>query len=77
MKIPKRFGIMWDGDYKAYTKDCLECGWYRKIDDRELCGWGIAFKYLVKLEKLRTCEVRNRKDKPKHPSIKYLNKLVN
>ena len=77
MEIPKRFGMIWEGCYKNYTKDCLGCEWYRKIANQELCGWGVVFKYLIKPGKLRTCEVRNRKDKPKYPSIKYLDDLVN
>ncbi len=76
MEIPQRPWMRWESSYKNYTKNCLQCEWYRKIDDQELCGWGVAFKYLVKSEKLRTCEIKNRKDKPNYPSIKYLDELI-
>jgi len=60
MEIPKRKHQRWDGDYKLLTKDCFNCEFYREIDKKELCGWGVAFKYLCKTEKPRKCEVKNR-----------------
>lgn len=45
----------WDGDYKYFTKDCKECPYYRIINGEDRCYWGIAWKRLVKREKLRKC----------------------
>lgn len=75
MKIPKRFGIIWDGGYKDYTKDCHGCEWYRKIDNQELCGWGVAFKYLITIEKPRKCGIKNREQTP-YASVRYLDEVI-
>jgi len=76
MKIPRRYWVSrWEGSYKDYTKNCDGCEWYRKIDDKELCGWGKAFKYLVRTEKRRQCQIIDRKQEF-IPSAKYLDELV-
>ncbi len=76
MEIPKRHS-RWDGSRKYYTKNCDECEFYRKIEDKELCGWGIAFKYLIKTEKPRKCNVLRRglPEFGKH-SVEYLDKII-
>ena len=74
MEIPKRY-TRWDGSYKQLTKDCNNCEWYRKTNSNELCGWGIAFKYLTPTEKPRKCEVKNRKQNFE-PSVKYLDDIL-
>ncbi len=77
MGIPKRRGSRWDGTFKDYTKDCGSCEFYRIIKNEKLCGWGVAFKYLVKPIKLRKCEVKNREFKDDYwRSIKYLDEIV-
>ena len=78
--IPKRRFQRWDGGIIYFTKNCGgECEFYRKIKDDDLCGWGIAFKYLTKREKQRKCEIKNRPAKdeiwPTH-SVKYLDSLI-
>ena len=75
MKIPKRPYQRWDGELKYYTKDCNNCEWYRKINNEELCGWGISFKYLIRIEKPRMCEVKNRKQS-QPISARYLDEVI-
>ena len=73
MRIPKM--SRWDGSSKAYTKNCNTCEAYRKITGKELCGWGIAFKYLERTANQRKCELINKKQ-PQNNSLKYLDKLI-
>ncbi len=58
MEIPKR--TCWDGGYKYKTEDCETCEYYRQINEKEICGWGVAFKYLCQRKNPRKCEVKNR-----------------
>jgi len=74
MAIPRRNGMQWDGNSKRYTTDCKKCSLYRKIDGRELCGWGVAFKYLESVDNPQKCEIRNR-DPPANQPIKYLEEI--
>jgi hypothetical protein len=76
--IPKRKNQRWDGRLIYQTKDCDSCNFYRKIKGNELCGWGVAFKYLVQKEKPRKCEIRNRPQEGyyTHHSLEYLDNLV-
>lgn len=36
----------YDGLAKDYTSDCSSCPFYRRFENSELCGVGVAFKYL-------------------------------
>jgi hypothetical protein len=81
MEIPKRYS-RYDRGIKDYTRDCNTCEFYRKIKGEELCGWGVAFKYLIQPKKMKKCEVKNRdmkKDmygfKETH-SVKYLDEII-
>ncbi len=76
--IPNRSYQRYDGFTKLKTKDCKRCEWYRENSDAELCGWGEAFKYLVKTEKPRKCEVKNRKQEGLlvH-SVGYIDEILN
>lgn len=65
----------WDGSYKYYTKNCDRCNFYRKIDDKELYGWGVAFKYLARNNQSRKCEFKD-KDINDYHSIKYLDEII-
>lgn len=58
--IPRRTYQRWDGGLIYRTKDCDSCDFYREINNQNLCGWGVAFKYLVEKEKPKKCEIRNR-----------------
>ena len=60
MKIPERPGQRWDGGFKSRTKDCDDCEFYRKINDTEICAWGIAFKYLSATQNPRKCDLLRR-----------------
>ena len=76
--IVKNNTIMWKnayGYYKYYTKNCDGCKWYRNIEDEDLCGWGIYFKYLIKPKELRKCRLRNKNRRGNH-SVEYLDQLV-
>lgn len=78
MEIPKGYS-RWDGSYKNYTKDCNSCPFYREIKEHELCGWGVAFKYLVReQERLRKCEIKNREHGQQNfiPSVIYLDEII-
>ncbi len=48
----------WDGDIKSKTKNCEVCEFEVDFLDREICAWGVAFKYLSGTESdgLRKCE---------------------
>ncbi len=46
-EIPKRSGGTWDGSRIYKTKDCDDCRYHRTYNGYELCGVGIAFKYLT------------------------------
>ena len=74
MEIARR-GHEWDGSSKYLTKDFEGCEWYREIGGREICGWGVALKYLVEAEKPRRCEVKNRGE-GRFPSMDYLDRLI-
>ncbi len=76
--IPKRKYQRWDGELIHLTKDCNTCDFHRNMNNHDLCGWGIAFKYLVKKEKIRRCEIRNRPIETYHThhSLEYLDSLV-
>jgi hypothetical protein len=74
-EIPKRYSHPWDGHSNYYTKDCSSCPWYRKIKDSELCGVGTAFKYLVRLEKMRKCAIKNMEQCKEH-SVVYLDEII-
>lgn len=75
MGIPERPLSDWDGGYKYKTKNCEGCEFYREINNKELCGWGVAFKYLDKSKKFRKCGIKNKKP-PKNNSIKYLDDVI-
>jgi len=76
--IPKRTYQRWDGGIIYFTKDCEGCDFYREINNQSLCGWGIAFKYLVKKEKPKKCAIRNIPIKEPwiERSYKYLDSLI-
>lgn len=76
MHIPKRPYISHEGGYKSLTKNCRDnCEWYRNIIDKEIYGWGVAFKYLGDTEKPRKCEIKNRK--LNHQSaVEYINRYI-
>jgi len=76
--ISKRKDQRWDGQLIYLTKDCKSCDFYRNIFEKDLCGWGVAFKYLVQKEKSRKCEIKNRLNERywTHHSLEYLDSLV-
>ena len=48
----------WDGSLKDYTKECSGCGYYRFMDYRNTCYWGVAWKILVKPKKVNNCGLK-------------------
>lgn len=71
--IPKRKYQRWDGEVIYFTKNCNGCEFYRKMNKDNLCGWGIAFKYLTPRGKLKKCEIKNRQlEKFAEHSVLYL-----
>jgi hypothetical protein len=74
-EVPKRDCYRWDGHFNYYTKDCTSCQWYRKIENSELCGGGVSFKYLVKADKQRKCAFKNTKQ-DKERSVVYLDEII-
>lgn len=69
--IKRRSGHPWDGDTKNKTKNCEGCDLYVQVRNREVCGWGTNFKYLVGQENLRKCEYVH-KEPPKNNSLDYI-----
>lgn len=69
--IKRRSSYRWDGELKSKTKNCDECN--LKIDfwDKEVCCWGISFKYLCNGENLRKCEYFGKKT-PENNSLEYV-----
>ena len=76
--IPKRPYQRWDGGLIYRTKDCEGCDFYRNINNQSLCGFGVAFKYLVEREKPKKCEIKNRPIETcwTHHSLEYLDNLI-
>lgn len=60
----------WDGNLKYITKDCGGCQFYRELKDGEeemkLCGWGVAYKFLVQRERPRKCDLFRREPQGNH-----------
>lgn len=69
-EMKRRPGMRWDGDLKNKTKDCDECKFKFDFHDREVCAWGVAFKYVVG-EPTRKCEYFG-KEPPKNNSFEYV-----
>ena len=69
-----RLSQRWDGGYKYFTKNCIECDYYRVIEGESLCGKGKAFTYLVKTENRRKCNIKDRDIEDS--SVNYLDKLI-
>ncbi len=44
--MKRRSYSRWDGEIKNKTKNCNECSFKVDFWEREICAWGIAFKYL-------------------------------
>jgi hypothetical protein len=66
-----RYGYPWDGNVKIYTKDCSHCNYHKNIKSRDVCGWGVSFKYLQASGNPRRCQVIS-KPVPKYNSLAYL-----
>ena len=69
--IKRRSYQRWDGDLKNKTKNCEKCNFYVEFWDKEICGWGVAFKYLSGSENLRKCEYFG-KEPPENNSLNYV-----
>jgi hypothetical protein len=65
----------WDGSLKDYTKECSGCGYYRFMDYRNTCYWGVAWKILVKPKKMKKCEFTH-KPSPRLEEMKKHNEFV-
>ena len=59
-EIPKRPGSVWDGASIYRTKDCDGCRYHRAYNSYELCGVGIAFKYLIQRGNPMKCQLIDR-----------------
>ncbi len=71
--MKRRPSQRWDGDIKNKTKDCDECNYKVDFWDKEICSWGVAFKYLSGTESdgLKKCEYFGRKPL-KNNSFEYV-----
>ncbi|MAG47873.1 hypothetical protein CL617_04665 [archaeon] len=77
MEIPTRRNQTWDGSSKLYTKNCSGCDFYREINSQDLCGHGVAFKILDKIENPIACAVKdNELELFKKHSVEYLDSLI-
>ena len=67
----------WDGEFIYHTKNCLSCNFYKRIehdkDKIEVCGWGVAFKFLYTKEKMKKCDLL-RREQTKDPSIERIDR---
>lgn len=68
--MKRRSGQRWDGDLKNKTKNCDECNFKIDFHEREICAWGVAFKYIGS-EPTRKCEYFG-KEPPKNNSYEYV-----
>lgn len=71
--MKRRSHSKWDGDTKNKTKNCNECNFKVDFWDKEICSWGVAFKYLSGKESdgLRKCEYFGKKP-PENSSFEYV-----
>ena len=73
-EIQKRPWSVWDGASIYRTKDCDGCIYYRNINEYEICGAGLAFKYLTEREGPRKCTIIKRVSST--PSVSYLDEIM-
>jgi len=69
--IKRRAYCRWDGESKGKTKDCDKCDFKVNFWDKEVCCWGISFKYLYDGKNMRKCEYVGKKP-PENNSLKYV-----
>lgn len=69
--MKRRSGMRWDGETKNKTKNCNDCNFKINFYDKEICSWGVAFKYIMGETNLRKCEYFGR-EPPKNNSYEYV-----
>jgi hypothetical protein len=69
--MKRRSEMNWDGELKNKTKNCIDCKFKIDFDDKEICSWGVAFKYLSGENPSRKCEYFG-KEPPKNNSQEYV-----
>lgn len=69
--MKRRSYYRWDGETKNKTKNCNKCPLKVDFWDKEICAWGVIFKYVVGTENLRKCEYFG-KEPPKNNSLDYV-----
>ncbi len=69
--MKRRSRMSWDGETKNKTKNCIDCKFRVDFHDKEICAWGVAFKYVVGEENLRKCEYFG-KEPPEKNSYEYV-----
>lgn len=61
----------WDGKLIYTSRDCPDCPYLERIDDKDYCFWGIAYKLLVLPDKkLRKCS-KKEKQSPRPPMTEW------
>jgi hypothetical protein len=68
------WGSRWDGSAKIFTKDCSTCIYHVNINRRDICGWGVAFKYIERAENTRRCMLVGR-EPPRQSFLQYLREV--
>jgi hypothetical protein len=68
--MKRRYYQRWDGESKNKTKNCDSCIFKVYFYDKEICAWGVAFKYIGG-EPTRKCEYIG-KEPPKNNSLEYV-----
>ena len=73
--LKPRFYQRWDGCSKGFTKDCESCEAYFQIKEFEVCGWGMAFKYLSRKRKRKKCNIKDKTPINKE-TMEYLEEII-
>ena len=69
-------GSRWDRSFKSFTSLCSGCKFYRVIDNKDRCYWGMAFKVMDKTKVLPYCQLI-KKPSPRLTMLNKKNELEN
>ena len=77
MEIPRRYWVSrWEGYPINLTKNCESCPYHRVIEAFEVCGFGVAWKELVKSANMTSCGKLKWPGTERTRSVKFLDKLI-
>ncbi len=73
--IKRRSTHRGDGEIKNKTKNCEACQYHVNFWEKEVCGWGVSFKYLSEIKNPKKCEYF-KKEPPENNSFEYVKYVV-